>query len=163
MPYKLDALGLSTEGRSQLGGVLNESDPFSGKAAYDTKKDRILFYSNKQDGGSSDLTLYEFNSKFRVASANEYQLPGFAVLSDFTITEKYAIFVQPPVVTNGMSFMLSKDPVKALKSENGPAVSDAVGILLKIFREFYAQFALLVIAYFEKRGGRSNQNYLNPI
>lgn len=163
LPYKLDALGLSTEGRSQLGGVLNESDPFSGKAAYDTKKDRILFYSNKQDGGSSDLTLYEFNSKFRVASANEYQLPGFAVLSDFTVTEKYAIFVQPPVVTNGMSFMLSKDPVKALKSENGPAVSDAVSILLKIFRGFCAQFALLVIACFEKRGGRSNQNYLNPI
>jgi len=122
LPYKLDALGLSTEGRSQLGGVLNESDPFSGSYAYDSKKDRMLFYSNKQDSGSSELSLYEFNSRFRVASASEYKLPGFALLSDFAATERYAIFVQPPISTNGMSFMLSKDPAKSLKVENKPAL-----------------------------------------
>ena len=123
LPYKLDALGLSTEGRSQLGGILNESDPFGGKSVFDSKKDRMLFYSNKQDGGSSEVTLFEFNSKFRVASSNEYQFPGFAVISDFAATEKYAIFVQPPVTTNGMSFLLSKDPAKSLKVDNGPSVS----------------------------------------
>ena len=123
LPYKLDALGLSTEGRSQLGGILNESDPFGGKNVFDSKKDRMLFYSNKQDGGSSEITLFEFNSKFRVASSNEYQFPGFAVISDFAATEKYAIFVQPPVTTNGMSFLLSKDPAKSLKVDNGPSVS----------------------------------------
>ena len=123
LPYKLDALGLSTEGRSQLGGVLNEDDPFSGKAVFDAKKDRLVSYSNKQGSGSSDLTVYEFNSKFRVASEVEYTLPGFAVLSDFAVTEKYTLFVQPPIATNGMQFMMSKDPVKALKFEQGAAVS----------------------------------------
>ncbi len=123
LPYKLDSLGLSTEGRSQLGGVLNEDDPFSGKAVQDAKRNRIVFYSNKQGSGSSELTLYEFNAKFRVASEMEYKLPGFAVLSDFAITDKYAVFVQPPLATNGMSFMMSKDPVKALKVEQGEAVS----------------------------------------
>lgn len=122
LPYKLDALGLSTEGRSQLGGVLGETDPFSGAAVYDSNKDRMLFYSNKQDGGSSELTLYEFNAKFRVASANEFKLPGFAMISDFAATDKYAVFVQPPVTTNGMSFMFSKDPAKSLKVEKGPAL-----------------------------------------
>ncbi len=133
LPYKLDALGLSTEGRSQLGGVLGETDPFSGSAVYDSKKDRMLFYSNKQDGGSSELTLYEFNSKFRVASANEFKLPGFAVISDFAATEKYALFVQPPVSINGMSLMLNKDPAKTLKMEKGPAVSVSIdfGIVVK--------------------------------
>eukprot|EP00558_Chaetoceros_sp_UNC1202_P014456 CAMPEP_0197254706 /NCGR_PEP_ID=MMETSP1429-20130617/69584_1 /TAXON_ID=49237 /ORGANISM="Chaetoceros sp., Strain UNC1202" /LENGTH=470 /DNA_ID=CAMNT_0042717785 /DNA_START=29 /DNA_END=1441 /DNA_ORIENTATION=+ len=122
LPYKLDALGLSTEGRSQLGGVLGEADPFSGKAVLDPKKDRMLFYSNKQDSGSSELTVYEFNSKFRVASETEYKLPGFALLSDFAVTDKYTLFVQPPISTNGMSFMLSKDPSKSLKVDNGPAM-----------------------------------------
>ena len=123
LPYKLDALGLSTEGRSQLGGVLGEADPLSGKAVLDPKKDRLLFYSNKQNSGSSMLTLYEFNSKFRVASETEYKLPGFAVISDFAVTDKYALFVQPPLATNGMQFMMSKEPVKALKMEQGEAVS----------------------------------------
>lgn len=122
LPYKLDALGLSTEGKSQLGGVLDETDSFSGKALYDPVKDRMLFYSNKQDAGSSELTVYEFNSKFRVASASVYKLPGFAMLSDFVATEKYTLFVQPPVSTNGMQFMLSKDPSKTLKLEKGPAM-----------------------------------------
>lgn len=122
LPYKLDALGLSTEGRSQLGGVLRETDPFSGSAVYDSKKDLMLFYSNKQDGGSSELTLYEFNAKFRVKSSNEFKLPGFALISGFTATEKYALFVQPPVSTNGMSFMLSKEPSKSLKVDKGPAL-----------------------------------------
>lgn len=126
LPYKLDALGLSTEGKSQLGGVLDETDSFSGKALYDPVKDRMLFYSNKQDAGSSELTVYEFNSKFRVASASMYKLPGFAMLSDFVATEKYTLFVQPPVSTNGMQFMLSKDPSKTLKLEKGPAVSRGI-------------------------------------
>lgn len=122
LPYKLDALALSTEGKSQLGGVLKETDPFSGKAAFDPIKDRMLFYSNIQDSKSSMLTLYEFNSKFRVASKTEYKLPGLAVISDFAVTEKYAIFVQPPIATNGMQFMMSKEPAKSLKVEQGEAL-----------------------------------------
>ena len=118
--------------RSQLGGVLGEADPFSGKAVFDPVKDRMLFYSNKQDGGGSELTLYEFNSKFRVASANEYKLPGFAVLSDFVATEKYAIFVQPPISTNGMQFMLSKEPSKSLKLDGGASVSLHLNFLLSL-------------------------------
>lgn len=121
LPYKLDALGLSTEGRSQLGGVLKEADPFSGKAVYDPIKQRMLFYSNRADSGSSELTLWEFNAKFRVASNVEYKIPGFALFSDFAATEKYAVFVQPPVSTNGMQFMMGKEPGKSLKIEQGAA------------------------------------------
>jgi len=52
----------------------------------------------------------------------EYKLPGFALISDFAVTDKYALFVQPPVTTNGMQFMMSKDPSKTLKVEQGEAL-----------------------------------------
>jgi all-trans-8'-apo-beta-carotenal 15,15'-oxygenase len=126
LPYKLDALGLSTEGKSQLGGILNEGDPFSGKVVYDSKKERVLSYSNKQGSGASMLTLFEFNAKFRVASQVEHKLPGMAIISDFAATDRYALFVQPPVAANGMQFMMSKEPLKALKVEQGEAVSTVI-------------------------------------
>eukprot|EP00560_Eucampia_antarctica_P009424 CAMPEP_0197828218 /NCGR_PEP_ID=MMETSP1437-20131217/4850_1 /TAXON_ID=49252 ORGANISM="Eucampia antarctica, Strain CCMP1452" /NCGR_SAMPLE_ID=MMETSP1437 /ASSEMBLY_ACC=CAM_ASM_001096 /LENGTH=674 /DNA_ID=CAMNT_0043429383 /DNA_START=188 /DNA_END=2212 /DNA_ORIENTATION=- len=126
LPYKLDALALSTEGRSQLGGVLLESSPFGSKAVYDPKKECILLYSNRQETGKSQLTLYEFNSKFRLVpeggGQTENELPGFAILSDFTATSNYAIFVQPPVSVNSMQYIMSKDPGKAVKVQNGAAL-----------------------------------------
>ena len=124
-PYKLDSLGLSTEGKSQLGGILGENDPFCGKAVYDPTKERMLFYSNKQDSGSSELTLFEFNSKFRLASKNEYKLPGFAVISDFAATSKYAIFVQPQVDVNTMQYFMSKEPAKSLTLKQGESAVSA--------------------------------------
>ena len=126
LPYKLDSLALSTEGKSQLGGVLKPDTSFSSKGAYDSKNERMLFYENRQDSSFSELTVYEFNSKFRlVADGDEgkisLKLPGLAVLSDFTVTENYSIFIQPPTTTNGLQFMMSKEPGKTLsvdKNEN---------------------------------------------
>jgi all-trans-8'-apo-beta-carotenal 15,15'-oxygenase len=127
LPYKLDALALSTEGRSQLGGVLKEAEPLGGKSVFDSKKDRMLFYGNKQDAKTSQLTVYEFNSKFRLVPEEGgkvvTELPGFALLSSFCATENYSIFVQPPVAANGVQFMLSKEPGKTLSvEENGASL-----------------------------------------
>ena len=41
-PYKMDGLALSTEGRSQLGGVLLEKDPFGSKMVIDPVKKHAL-------------------------------------------------------------------------------------------------------------------------
>ena len=130
LPYKLNALALSTEGRSQLGGVLKESDPFGGAAKYDSKTDRMVFYGNKQDAGGSELTVYEFDNKFRLSDKSEIKLPGFALLSDFALTQNYVLVVQPPVSVNGMQFMFNKEPSKALKLENGPSVRCSEGSML---------------------------------
>jgi len=119
LPYKIDCLGLTTEGRSQLGGVLLEATPFGGRAVYDSFKDRMLFYANEQDSGSSMLTLYEFNSDFRLVNKQTQKLPGFALISDFGVTENYAIFVQPPVSTNAIQFLINRDPGKSLNVEGG--------------------------------------------
>jgi all-trans-8'-apo-beta-carotenal 15,15'-oxygenase len=126
LPYKLDALALSTEGRSQLGGILQETDSFCGKGVIDSKANRALFYGNMQNPKSSDVTLYEFNSNFRLVEEKGGKVattfPGFAMISDFSATENYAIFVQPNAVANGMQYMFNKEPGKVVALEKGPSM-----------------------------------------
>jgi all-trans-8'-apo-beta-carotenal 15,15'-oxygenase len=126
LPYKLDALALSTEGRSQLGGVLQEIDTFCGKGVIDSKANRALFYGNNQNPKSSDVTLYEFNSSFRLVEEKGGKkattFPGFAMISDFTATENYAVFVQPNAIANSMQYMFNKEPGKVVALEKGPSM-----------------------------------------
>ena len=127
LPYKLDALALSTDGRSQLGGVVKKEDSSLGaKAAIDAKKNRILFYGVDEDSGSSQLNLYEFNSKFQPIKDNDgvvqVKLPGLAMIYDFAVTENYAVFVQPILKVNGMQYMLSKEPGKSISLESESSV-----------------------------------------
>ncbi|KAL7535843.1 hypothetical protein ACHAXR_010022 [Thalassiosira sp. AJA248-18] len=127
LPYKLDSLALSTDGRSQLGGVIKKEESSMGaKAAIDSKKNRILFYGVDEEAGSSQLNLYEFNSKFQPIKDNDgvvkVKLPGLAMLYDFAVTENYAVFVQPVLKVNGMQYMLSKEPGKSVTLEGEPSL-----------------------------------------
>jgi len=128
-PYKLDGLALSTEGKSQLGGVLLEKDPFGSKMVIDPLKDRAIMYRLRQDAKSSELTVFEFNNKFRLVDEGKkdeegessLDLPGLAILSDMAVTNNYAMFVQPAVST-GMKFLFNKDPGPMVSAENKPAI-----------------------------------------
>ncbi|KAL3811528.1 hypothetical protein ACHAXA_010304 [Cyclostephanos tholiformis] len=127
LPYKLDALALSTDGRSQLGGVVKREDQSMGaNAVIDSRRNRILFYGIDEDSGSSQLNLYEFNSKFQPIRDNDgvvrTKLPGFAMIYDFAVTENYAVFVQPMLRVNGMQYMLSKEPGKSVSLEAEPSL-----------------------------------------
>ncbi|KAG7356079.1 carotenoid oxygenase [Nitzschia inconspicua] len=75
-PYKMDGLALSTEGRSLLGGVLEEQDPFGAKMVIDSVKNRALMYSVVQDAKSSKVTVFEFNDKFRLVEEGEQDNEG---------------------------------------------------------------------------------------
>jgi all-trans-8'-apo-beta-carotenal 15,15'-oxygenase len=124
-PFKLDALALSTDGRSRLGGAIQrDAASFGAKMSYDSKADRALFYGIELGSRTSDLTLYEFDSGFRLVEGGRQtiELPGFAMINDFCSTENYAVFVQPNVVANNMQFLVSKDPCKTLSVESGSAV-----------------------------------------
>jgi all-trans-8'-apo-beta-carotenal 15,15'-oxygenase len=128
-PYKMDGLALSTEGRSQLGGVLKEKDPFGSKMVIDPVKNRAIMYRLREDSKSSKVTLFEFNDKFRLVDEGEVDeegkssvdLPGLAILNDMAVTENYAVFVQPAVST-AMQFMFIKDPGPTVSVENAPAM-----------------------------------------
>lgn len=124
-PYKMDGLALSTEGRSQLGGVLKEPDPFGSKMVIDPIKNHAIMYGVEQDGKRSEVTIYEFNDKFRLLAGGDagkvrQALPGLAFLSDMGATANYAIFVQPPV-SAGMQFLIVKEPGKIAKVEKSAA------------------------------------------
>jgi all-trans-8'-apo-beta-carotenal 15,15'-oxygenase len=126
-PYKLDALALSTEGRSMLGrAIRREEDPFGGKMVYDSAKERALFYAVDHDPSRSEVTVFEFDSKFQLVpekgGKSETYLPGFALLNDFTATENYAIFVQPNIQANGMQYLVQKEPSKALSASSSPTM-----------------------------------------
>mmetsp|Transcript_4711 Transcript_4711/g.11460 ORF Transcript_4711/g.11460 Transcript_4711/m.11460 type:complete len:655 (+) Transcript_4711:188-2152(+) len=128
-PYKMESLALSTEGRSQLGGVLEEKDPFGSKMVIDPIRDRALMYRLRQDAKSSQLTVFEFNNNFRLVDEGEkdeegkssVDLPGLAMLSDMAVTDNYAVFVQP-VVSTSMQFLFNKDPGAVVSTENKPAL-----------------------------------------
>ncbi|KAL9180457.1 hypothetical protein ACHAXT_008427 [Thalassiosira profunda] len=127
LPYKLDSLALSTDGRSQLGGVVKKEESAMGaKAAIDAKRNRILFFGVDEEAGSSQLNLYEFNSKFQPINDNDgvvqVKLPGLAMMYDFAATENYAVFVQPQLKVNTMQYMLSKEPGKSLSLEGEPSL-----------------------------------------
>mmetsp|Transcript_15811 Transcript_15811/g.43609 ORF Transcript_15811/g.43609 Transcript_15811/m.43609 type:complete len:633 (-) Transcript_15811:72-1970(-) len=114
-PYKMDALALSTEGRSRLGGAIRrDEDPFGSKMVVDSKQNRALFYGLEQDAKQSEITLYEFGEDFRLidgtAGRTYFPLPGFAILNDFAATQNYAVFVQPPMEANAMQFLFKKEP-----------------------------------------------------
>lgn len=124
-PHKLDALALSTDGRSMLGGAIKkEADPFGGKMIYDPSKNRALFYAVSHESKDSSIVCYEFDDKFRLIENGriETTVPGFALITDFAATENYAVFVQPPIATNGMRFLMDKGPGRALKVEDRPSI-----------------------------------------
>ena len=128
LPYKLDSLALSTDGRSQLGGIIKrEESAMSSSAVIDSKRNRILFYGIDEEANGSVLNIYEFNSKFQPIKENEgtvqVKLPGLALVYDFGVTENYCVFIQPQLKVNGMQYMLNKEPGKSATLEPQSSVS----------------------------------------
>jgi len=127
LPYKLDSLALSTDGRSQLGGIIKrEENAMSSSAVIDSKRNRILFYGIDEEASGSTLNVYEFNSKFQPIKENDgtvqVKLPGLALVYDFGVTENFCVFVQPQLKVNGMQYMLNKEPGKSATLESQPSL-----------------------------------------
>jgi len=124
-PYKLDGLALSTEGRSQLGGVLKEFDPLGSKMVIDPVKNRALLYGVNQGAKNSEVTVYEFDDSFQIIEEEggkvSQSLPGFAMISDMVATENYSLFVQPQVSTV-MKILFVKEPGKVITVEKVPSI-----------------------------------------
>lgn len=124
-PYKLDALALSTDGRSRLGGAIKkDADPFGSKLSYDAAQNRALFYGVEHSLTDTQITLYEFDEDFRLVPGGRTQttVPGFALITDFAATRNYAVFVQPSASVSKVQFLMSKEPGKSVKLESEPGI-----------------------------------------
>jgi all-trans-8'-apo-beta-carotenal 15,15'-oxygenase len=125
-PYKVDGRALGTEGRSQLGGaVRKDTDPIGGVLRVDAPRQRALLYGISHGAQSSDLTLYEFGSDFRLVpngGRRTFQVPGFLLVNDMGVTSMFAVFVAPNVQCSAVQFLVNKDPGKVLKVEKGGTV-----------------------------------------
>jgi all-trans-8'-apo-beta-carotenal 15,15'-oxygenase len=126
LPYKLDARACDTEGKSRFGGaVQRDEDPLGGRMVVDSVTNRAIFYGIQHGIKSSKIITYEFDSSFKLLRGGriEFDVPGFALLTDFAVTSSYVVFVQPDVsVRNSIEYTIgSKDPGTALTIGNGPA------------------------------------------
>jgi all-trans-8'-apo-beta-carotenal 15,15'-oxygenase len=124
-PYKMDGRALGTEGRSQLGGaVRKDTDPMGGVLRVDAATQSAIMYGISHGAQSSELTLYEFNSDFRLVQNGRQtiQVPGFFLVNDMGVTPKFAVFVAPNVQCSAVQFLVNKDPGKVLKVEKGGTV-----------------------------------------
>ncbi len=124
-PFKMDALALSTEGRSRLGGAIPKDEmPFSCKMVYDPIQKRALFHAVETGAKQSEIVTYEFDANFALVEGGRSltNVPGSALINDFAATKNYGVFVQPDISVNGMKFLLSKEPGSVLTVGNGPAL-----------------------------------------
>ena len=123
-PYKMDALALSTDGSSRLGGVLAEEETFGCKMVYDSVRNRALSYT-VTNTPKSEVKVYEFNDQFRLVDEDggtvTQGLPCFGLISDMAATNNYSIFIQPPIATS-MQYVLVKEPGKVLTVEKKPSM-----------------------------------------
>ena len=129
LPYKLDALALSTDGKSRLGGaILKDSDPFGAKMVIDPIKQRALFYAVQDaNPANSEICLYEFDKNFKLVGNLDkdgnpkrlsMKVPGYAIINDFAATTNYAVFIQPTINVNAFKYIVDQSPGVVL-SESG--------------------------------------------
>jgi all-trans-8'-apo-beta-carotenal 15,15'-oxygenase len=102
-PYALEPNRLETLGVDDLNGTLAGGAVFSAHPKVDPSTGNLINFG-VNPGLYSTITLYELDSALAVVSRREYQVPGFAFIHDFALTDKYAIFFQNPVTINPLPY-----------------------------------------------------------
>ena len=109
-PYRLGPVELDTLGPEYFDGLLKEGQAFSAHPRIDpgsprTEGKRRFVNFGVKTGLSSAINLYEFEEDRSLATQQTRNVPGFAFLHDFVITENYYVFFQNPVKFNPLPFV----------------------------------------------------------
>lgn len=108
-PYRLDPATLETLGEESLQGLLKPGDAFAAHPRIDPgdqqRRPRLVNFAIKP-GLSTQITIYEFDQAGQLVEQYEHQVPGFAFIHDFALTENYCIFFQNPVQFNPFPYLL---------------------------------------------------------
>lgn len=106
-PHQLDPHTLETKGLDNLGGILDDGEPFAAHPRFDPDCEgsaRLVNFGIKT-GLSSTISLFEFTPDGELAHKQQTTVPGFAFIHDFALTPNYYIFVQNPVSFNPLPFV----------------------------------------------------------
>ncbi|PPS39167.1 carotenoid oxygenase family protein [Chroococcidiopsis sp. TS-821] len=110
-PHRLDPATLDTLGKDSLNGVLADGEAFAAHPRIDPRCNQdggapcMVNFSIKP-GLSSTITIFELDPAGNVIRQHAHNVPGFAFIHDFAITENYCIFFQNPIAFNPIPFVL---------------------------------------------------------
>ncbi|OKH29153.1 carotenoid oxygenase family protein [Chroogloeocystis siderophila] len=110
-PHRLDPVTLETLGKDSLNGVLADGEAFAAHPRIDPRCNQdggvpcMVNFSIKP-GLSSTITIFELDPAGNVIRQHAHNVPGFAFIHDFAITENYCIFFQNPIAFNPIPFVL---------------------------------------------------------
>jgi all-trans-8'-apo-beta-carotenal 15,15'-oxygenase len=109
LPHELNPHTLETLGPSTLDNLLEAQDSWSAHPRIDPgepgQEPRLVNFFVKT-GLSSQVSIYELNSRNEQVRQKTFTIPGFAFIHDFAITPHYYIFFQNPVALNPIPFVL---------------------------------------------------------
>jgi all-trans-8'-apo-beta-carotenal 15,15'-oxygenase len=102
-PYALDPQTLETIGEDDLGGALAGNANFAAHPHYDRRTGEMVNFGI-QPGLSSTIALYTLDADLNVTAQYRWEVPGFAFIHDFALTDDYAVFFQNPVTVNPLPY-----------------------------------------------------------
>ncbi|HLP88005.1 MAG TPA: carotenoid oxygenase family protein [Nostocaceae cyanobacterium] len=98
-PYALDLLTLETQGLDDLKGTLPPKECYSAHPKVDYYTGEIFNFGLKLEPNAT-LVVYKSDFTGKIIQRAKFPLKCSPILHDFVLTEKYLVFVLPPVRIN---------------------------------------------------------------
>eukprot|EP00601_Ochromonadales_sp_CCMP2298_P001638 CAMPEP_0173181340 /NCGR_PEP_ID=MMETSP1141-20130122/7228_1 /TAXON_ID=483371 /ORGANISM="non described non described, Strain CCMP2298" /LENGTH=398 /DNA_ID=CAMNT_0014104313 /DNA_START=126 /DNA_END=1319 /DNA_ORIENTATION=+ len=108
LPHNLEPGTLRTLGPTTINGLLKRKQPFSAHPRICSSTNRLCNFSAQMGTGKSEMTVYEFDTKFNCVVQRSFTVPGFVFFHDFVVTKNYYIFTKLPVTFDPLPFVLGK-------------------------------------------------------
>lgn len=105
-PHLIEADSLRTIGESTVNGLLKSKQPFSAHPRIDANTNRLISFSSIQGSKSAQMTVFEFDTAFKLVSSRPFEVPGFVFFHDFLVTKNYYLFTKVPTDFSPLPFLL---------------------------------------------------------
>lgn len=105
-PHLIEADSLRTIGESTVNGLLKSKQPFSAHPRIDANTNRLISFSSIQGSKSAQMTVFEFDTAFKLVNSRPFEVPGFVFFHDFLVTKNYYLFTKVPTDFSPLPFLL---------------------------------------------------------
>jgi len=105
LPHRLDPQTLATHGTDDLDGLLADTEAFAAHPRVTADGQTLINFCIKP-GLSTAIWIYELDPAGNLLRQQARDVPGFAFIHDFAISDRYCLFFQNPVNFNPIPFAL---------------------------------------------------------